>query len=47
MLVAVAVTLAAGLTAAFGVRRFAVALLLDLWLIVASGPHRAQRLVRA
>ncbi len=36
-LAAFAVTLAAGLTAAFGVRRFVTALLLNLWFIVALG----------
>src|SRR5208283_6017821 len=37
VLAAFAVTLVAGLAAAFGVRRFVVALLLNLWFIIALG----------
>jgi Fusaric acid resistance protein-like len=48
VLAAFAVTLVAGLAAAFGVRRFAVALLLNLWFIAAlgaaSGLHQYARI---
>ena len=37
VLAAFAVTLVAGLAAAFGVRRFVTALLLNLWFIIALG----------
>jgi hypothetical protein len=37
VLVAFAVTLAAGLAVTFGVRRFVAALLLNIWFIVALG----------